>query len=217
MQSKLLQTWIDELKVERKGYYQSKLAVYKTLRELQYKVYDDTAAIIKRISNEQRAIHGWDYDIEVIYTKAVDELIAAGINYDREHFIRTHNNGTHYHVLFQGEVLYSNYEFERRDFSYNIVNYYFRLHETKGLYEKLNAGKNLDELAEKEIESYVKSLLSRVEKKYGKVVTVKDKFYGVLGHVVFKCENGSCYLERILAGGYNIQVLHNRILIKEVK
>jgi hypothetical protein len=76
--------------------------------------------------------------------------------------------------------------------------------------------KVLNELLDKEMEKKKQDLIKRVEKKGGKIV---DSFYltigsngGLNGYII--CENKNVRVETIFAGGYNIQCLHYRVLVK---
>lgn len=70
------------------------------------------------------------------------------------------------------------------------------------------------ELAKKEIETHFKQLQNKVEKVIGKIEEIKP--YGNNGYnYIFKGTESSCTIEVILAGGYNIQRLHTRWIIKK--
>jgi hypothetical protein len=79
-----------------------------------------------------------------------------------------------------------------------------------------NFKKVLIELLDKEMEKKKNDLIKRVEKKGGKIV---DSLYltigsdnGLNGYII--CENKNVRVETIFAGGYNIQCLHYRVLVK---
>lgn len=67
-----------------------------------------------------------------------------------------------------------------------------------------------EEQLKKDIEDHYKTLQAKVEKKIGKIIEVEH-----LGgyDYRFKGENGSCGVEVIIAGGYNIQRKHTRWII----
>lgn len=62
------------------------------------------------------------------------------------------------------------------------------------------------------VDEHFKMLQAKVEKKIGKIINITN----VNGNTYwFKGELDECYTEVILAGGYNIQRLHTRWLIKK--
>lgn len=215
--SKLLETWIEELKEEQKNYYNEKKAIYKELRDLARWVYKTTEEVLEK----HRVYNGSREQWIASYVKAVEELETLGIKYDKEHFVRTAKNGTSYTIDYKGMTLSSVETFVTRTGrtkrTYNIASNYFLKKETETLYDIFESGKDTDKLAEKEIDNYVASLIKKVESRYGEIKDVTDYKYSNVARVIFNCENGSCYLEMITAGGYNIQRLHNRLLIKDVK
>lgn len=80
-------------------------------------------------------------------------------------------------------------------------------------FQKTNVSKFI-ELAKKEIDSHFKQLQNKVEKVIGKIEEIKP--YGNNGYnYIFKGTESSCTIEVILAGGYNIQRLHTRWIIKK--
>lgn len=69
------------------------------------------------------------------------------------------------------------------------------------------------EKVKKSVIDHYKNLQSKVEKKIGKILEITPT--GNNGYDYFmKGENGNCEVEVILAGGYNIQRLHTRWIIK---
>lgn len=70
------------------------------------------------------------------------------------------------------------------------------------------------ELSKKEIDSHFKKLQQKVEKVIGNIVKIEPT--GENGYdYIFKGTDGNCEIEVILAGGYNIQRLHTRWIIKK--
>ena len=59
-------------------------------------------------------------------------------------------------------------------------------------------------------------IIYKVKEKIGKVTDTGNLYIGNDGNINGRIigEKGTCYLETILAGGYNIQCLHYRVLIK---
>lgn len=76
----------------------------------------------------------------------------------------------------------------------------------------------LNKIIEREAESKKVILIKRVNKEVGKIVKALDLKVGVNGELNGKIqgENGICKIETIYAGGYNIQCLHYRVLVKKV-
>ena len=73
-------------------------------------------------------------------------------------------------------------------------------------------------LVEREAVAKEKILIARVNKAVGIIVEPKALYVGVNGELngYIKGENGTCKIETIYAGGYNIQCLHYRVLVKKV-
>ncbi len=71
---------------------------------------------------------------------------------------------------------------------------------------------------ERDGEAKEKMLIKRVNKEVGSIVKAISLSVGVNGELngYIKGENGTCKIETIYAGGYNIQCLHYRVLVKEV-
>lgn len=84
---------------------------------------------------------------------------------------------------------------------YNKNIYYFNVYRKGG-----------SEAIKKDIENHYKKLQAKVEKKIGKILEISETTNGY--NYRMKGENGSCEVEVILAGGYNIQRLHTRWIIK---
>lgn len=71
--------------------------------------------------------------------------------------------------------------------------------------------KDFEERCKKEIDRHFKELQNKVEKKIGKIIKIQD-----LGgdDYAFEGENGKCVINVVWAGGYNIQRLHTRWIVK---
>ena len=85
------------------------------------------------------------------------------------------------------------------------------VHEYKEYQNKYRYYHNLGlQQLEKDTEAHYKTLQNKVEKKIGKIVKIAP-----LGGYNYRFigEEGSCGVEVILAGGYNIQRLHTRWII----
>lgn len=79
--------------------------------------------------------------------------------------------------------------------------------------------KRLDSILDKEVVSKKKNLISRIEKVTGNIVDAQGLYIAdngsINGFVIG--EEGKAEVETIYAGGYNIQILHYRVLVKSVK
>lgn len=73
-------------------------------------------------------------------------------------------------------------------------------------------------LVESEAVAKEKMLIARVNKAVGIILEAKALYVGVNGELngYIKGEDGTCKIETIYAGGYNIQCLHYRVLVKKV-
>lgn len=74
----------------------------------------------------------------------------------------------------------------------------------------------LDDILNKDVIAKKKKLISTVEKKAGKIIDVSELYIGVDGNIngSIKGELKTVSVNTIYAGGYNVQCLHYRILIK---
>ena len=73
---------------------------------------------------------------------------------------------------------------------------------------------NFKERCQKEVDNHFRELQSRVEKYIGRIINIKS-----LGgnDYWFEGKNGTCTIEVIWAGGYNIQRLHTRWIVRNVQ
>lgn len=73
-------------------------------------------------------------------------------------------------------------------------------------------------LVEREAVAKEKMLIARVNNAVGIILEAKALYVGVNGELngYIKGEDGTCKIETIYAGGYNIQCLHYRVLVKKV-
>ena len=81
------------------------------------------------------------------------------------------------------------------------------------------AAPKVKEIIEKEVESKRSKLYNEVTKKVGIVVDAKGLSVGSDGSIngLIIGETGTARITTIMAGGYNIQCLHYRLLIKVIK
>lgn len=118
------------------------------------------------------------------------------------------------------------------------LNYYLELNETyqaakfteafKDFYNNVSK-KDYDILVTKmdKIESYIereaekkaKDFIKKVERKAGKILDMSDLTIGKDGSLNGRVigESNKVEVETIMAGGYNIQILHYRVLVKIIK
>ena len=62
---------------------------------------------------------------------------------------------------------------------------------------------------------YVKDLIHRIKDRVGEITNLQNvHFSGKAPNGIVEGTLGTCRLETILAGGYNIQRLHYRVLVK---
>ena len=82
-------------------------------------------------------------------------------------------------------------------------------------YSSKDKDERIEKLIEKEAEEKEKKLIARVNKSVGTIVEALSLNVGVNGELngYIKGENGTCKIETIYAGGYNIQCLHYRVLV----
>lgn len=73
----------------------------------------------------------------------------------------------------------------------------------------------LNDFLEKDLKKKKEKLISRVEKKGGKIIDAHSLFLGKNNNLngYIKCENKNVKVETIYAGGYHIQCLHYRVLV----
>ena len=85
-------------------------------------------------------------------------------------------------------------------------------------YSLKDRNERIEKLIQKEAESKEKMLIARVNKAVGIIVEALELKVGVNGELngYIKGEKGTCKIESIYAGGYNIQCLHYRVLVKKV-
>lgn len=77
----------------------------------------------------------------------------------------------------------------------------------------------IEKALDREVEAKRKNLIARVEDKVGEIKDAGGLYIGVNGELngVVIGEKGKARVETIYAGGYNVQVLHYRVLVKVIK
>ena len=86
-------------------------------------------------------------------------------------------------------------------------------------YSPKDRNERIEKLIEREAEAKEEKLIARVNKAVGTIVKAIELEVGYNGELngYIKGENGTCKIETIYAGGYNIQCLHYRVLVKVIK
>lgn len=112
-----------------------------------------------------------------------------------------------------------NYKYWSEDFKSEII----KLHgEYNQIVKELSYGysdkdreERLQKIINREAEAKEKKLIARVNKEVGSIVKALDLKIGVNGELngTIQGENGTCRIETIYAGGYNVQCLHYRVLV----
>lgn len=108
-----------------------------------------------------------------------------------------------------------------------IHNRTFRTEIMQELYSKIGKGlvqfvrfrtvEELTKIAEKDAEDYILNLIGRVTKYVGKITDYSDiVLTGPSINGIIEGENGKVSVRTVVAGGYNIQTLHNRVLVKRI-
>lgn len=85
-------------------------------------------------------------------------------------------------------------------------------------YSQKHREEKIEKLIELESKAKEEKLIARVNKAVGTIVKAIDLKVGFNGELngLIEGENGICNIETIYAGGYNIQCLHYRVLVKKV-
>lgn len=85
-------------------------------------------------------------------------------------------------------------------------------------YSPKDRQERIEKLIQHDAEVKEQTLIARVNKAVGIILEAKALYVGVNGELngYIKGENGTCKIETIYAGGYNIQCLHYRVLVKKV-
>lgn len=151
------------------------------------------------------------------YVKLYKEYWEASDNYQK-------NSYSHGEKIADAEQLKADYEEKRSKFKqYQMYNPYFtniceRVNvlscERRGELDKVYSA--AEQMFIKDINAHFKTLQAKVEAKIGEIVKIYP--YDRSGaNYHFEGTNGSCDVEVILAGGYNIQRLHTRWIVTRVK
>ena len=106
----------------------------------------------------------------------------------------------------------------KSDIAYHYYNVYLKT-KTKSeimITEKCYNNELLDELLDKEVECRKKKLISKIEKKTGEIIDASGLHFGVDAGIngIITGKLKTVKVETIYAGGYNVQCLHYRLLVK---
>ena len=147
----------------------------------------------------------WKEDtIELVKEQGKElEKLSASYPKDKEEYFKTHKRD-----------YYSEIEF-KRDYFNSIDNLTKEVYLYRGQVDE----KRLEKLLQDEIEHKYNTLINRVKDKCGNIIDVKNLHLGndgtPNGYIIG--DKGTCKVETIIAGGYNIQIAHYRILVHKIK
>lgn len=88
---------------------------------------------------------------------------------------------------------------------------YFNIKNSNAFFRDYGYNSKFEEMAKKMIDKHFEELQAKVEKKIGRIIKI-ESFGG--DDYAFNGEKGDCVVEVIWAGGYNIQRLHTRWIVK---
>lgn len=88
---------------------------------------------------------------------------------------------------------------------------YFNTKNANAFFRNYGFSNNFEEMAKNMIDKHFNELQAKVEKKIGRIIKI-ESFGG--DDYAFNGERGDCVVEVIWAGGYNIQRLHTRWIVK---
>lgn len=151
-------------------------------------------------------------DLKKGYNEARDLLNKAITEYRRE-------NGTSPEIKdrFRGRVTYVDEDIEKLNSRYNEVNNkILELIQYNRFFYENGHKSDYEEIFKKAINDHFKKLQAKVEGKIGEIVKIYPLNNSGADYR-FEGTKGDCNVEVILAGGYNIQRLHTRWIITNVK
>lgn len=143
--------------------------------------------------------------------KIIEEMILSDIEKEYEGY-------TEWQLKFrEAEKKYCGAFNNKLDLDKELVAQYkkelYKIKENKYYYNLYCKG-NVKVNIEKEIRRHYKNLQEKVEKKIGTIVNIEKTGSNGFNYYM-QGELGNCFVEVILAGGYNIQRLHTRWIIKK--
>ena len=160
----------------------------------------------------------WKESAKEYYTKSYKryiEIEEAGKD-ERDAFYKEYGGITNYWTL-EAKEKYQQIMKPSRDFTKTITNSeYTILQNMKYGYKKLtDSVEILSVILDKQVEIKNKNLFNKVERQVGQI-TEAHLHIGVDGNIngTVNGEKGNAKVTTIYAGGYNIQCLHYRVLVK---
>jgi hypothetical protein len=144
--------------------------------------------------------------------KQIKQFMDAMREQKIEYYCKVHEN---YHTDLDA-LHWASDEYKRTKRTYNQNHPSAIMVEIAWLTNKDNFKKRLTEMMIKEFDNKLKALVARVEKKGGAILDASYLTIGNDGSLngLIQCERGKVEVETIFAGGYNIQCLHFRVLVK---
>lgn len=100
---------------------------------------------------------------------------------------------------------YSNYKLEYKSITNDVYGWGRQYWEER-----------LEKVLNREVEAKKKTLINRIEKRAGKILDASSLYIGINGEIngSIKGDKTTVQVQTIYAGGYNIQCLHYRVLVK---
>lgn len=152
-------------------------------------------------------------ELHTVYKEKYETFRNAVDNYRIEHHGNPEISGRHGYRYYD----YADESIQKLNLEYIEANQQLRdlIDRNRFFYDNGHKS-NYEELFRKAINDHFKKLQSKVENKIGEIVKIEPlSNNGADYH--FEGTNGSCNVEVILAGGYNIQRLHTRWIVTNVR
>ena len=164
---------------------------------------------MKQIKVLEDFLEKWEENASIFYKRISKEYISLKDEYDKVPF--------RYHSYFVSDIPIEYKEIR------NKYNNFLNMHKTfiNSLYNysRNNYETAINKYLEKEVSRKRDNFIKKVEKISGEILDVSDlkmSFNMEINGIVIG-DKGKVKVNTIFAGGYNIQCLHFRVLVKEVK